>query len=811
MNKIMQKWRNFEALMSNAIDGIYIINIDGRILEANDAFCNMMGYTQNEIKSMSISDWNVQYSKDELQDRLKDFAGKQARFETILRRKDGTLIDVEISTRSVSIDGEIYYFTSSRGITAQKREQHEMELMKVSIDHSGDAIHWVNSDAKIVYVNESFCHSLGYSKEDLLTMSIPDIDPDFPADDWPEHWKEFRRLGSMTFESRHRKKNGEIFPVEINLTHISFENEEYNCVYARDITERKKIEEELKLSSLILESSSEGMVVTDENNRIIAVNPAFTAITGYSFEEVKGKSPNILSSGRHDAAFYKAMWDEVKATGHWHGEIWDKRKDGSIHAKLLTINTIQKNGDGVYRYVALFSDITEKKLSEETIWKQANFDSLTGLPNREMFHDRLAQETKKADRSRLPVALLMIDLDQFKEVNDTLGHSVGDALLQQAADRIRSCVRETDTVARLGGDEFTVVLSEIDDDSRAEDIAQKIIKKLAEPYHLDVESLYVSASIGISLYPNDAADIDTLLKNADQAMYVAKNKGRNRFCYFAPKYQQDALARLRLVNDLRGALAAGQFRVYFQPIIELSSGHIHKAEALLRWQHPERGLVSPMEFIPAAEETGLIIEIGNWVFKESARWVKRWNDQLAENLKVSGNKSSAEYMDYQISVNVSPVQFKTDNLVFAEQWLQDLQEHGLSGKGIVVEITEGLLLNAEDDILKKLLKLRDAGVQVAIDDFGTGYSSLAYLKKFDIDYLKIDQSFVRHLETDSNDRTLTEAIIAMAHKLGLKVIAEGVETEGQRRFLSAAECDYAQGFLFSKPVTPEEFEKLIGC
>jgi EAL domain-containing protein (putative c-di-GMP-specific phosphodiesterase class I) len=361
-----------------------------------------------------------------------------------------------------------------------------------------------------------------------------------------------------------------------------------------------------------------------------------------------------------------------------------------------------------------------------------------------------------------------------------------------------------------GGDEFTVVLSELDDHSRAEGIAQKIISKMAEPYHLGSEIIYVSASLGITLYPNDATDIGALMKNADQAMYAAKNKGRNRFSYFTPALQEAAQTRLRLVNDLRGALAAKQFRVYFQPIVELSTGYIHKAEALLRWQHPERGMVSPMEFILLAEETGLIVEIGDWVFQESARWMKRWNNQVADDVQTGANQSPMQIPGCcQISVNVSPVQFKVGNSVFTEEWLQQLQKLGLFGKNIVIEITEGLLLNAESDILKKLLKLRDAGIQVAIDDFGTGYSSLAYLKKFDIDYLKIDQSFVRHLEIDQDDRTLSEAIIVMAHKLGLKVIAEGVETEGQRSFLAAAGCDYAQGFLFSKPVPPEEFEKLL--
>jgi diguanylate cyclase (GGDEF)-like protein len=412
-----------------------------------------------------------------------------------------------------------------------------------------------------------------------------------------------------------------------------------------------------------------------------------------------------------------------------------------------------------------------------------------------MFRDRLGQEVKKSIRAELPLALLLVDLDQFKEVNDTLGHAVGDLLLIEAARRISACVRESDTVARLGGDEFTIVMSEIADNTHVEFVAQKIISRLAEPFHLNDEVVYVSASIGITLYPNDSIDIDALMKNADQAMYVAKNKGRNRFSYFTPLLQDSAQRRLRMTSDLRGALEAGQFSVHFQPIVALSSGRIHKAEAVIRWNHAERGMVSPAEFIPLAEETGLINEIGDWVFKESARWAKHWRNQFAP--------------DFQVSVNKSPVQFRAGNNRFASRWSEYLLELELPGENIVIEITEGLLLNADAEVTDELLRLRDADIQVAIDDFGTGYSSLSYLKKFDIDYLKIDRSFVNNLETDANDMALSEAIIVMAHKLGLKVIAEGVETEGQRKLLAAAGCDYAQGYLFSKAVAPEELERLL--
>lgn len=436
--------------------------------------------------------------------------------------------------------------------------------------------------------------------------------------------------------------------------------------------------------------------------------------------------------------------------------------------------------------------------SKEILWNQANFDTLTGLPNRDLLRDRLVQEIKKAERSGLQLAVMLIDLDQFKEVNDSLGHDMGDLLLGEAAARITHCVRESDTVARLGGDEFVVVLPQLANVSDVDNIAQKIISSLAEPFHLQNEAnhnevIHISASIGITLSPADAKGIEDLMKNADQAMYVAKKDGRNRFSYFTPALQEAAQKRLRLSKDLRGALTDRQFRVYYQPIVELSSGRVHKAEALIRWIHPERGMVSPVDFIPLAEETRLIIEIGAWVRTESAVWCKRWNELCTE--------------EFQISVNMSPIEFMDDSEISSvAKFIDYLREHDMSGKNFVFEITEGMLLNLYSSVTNKLMALRDASIQVALDDFGTGYSSLSYLKKLDIDYLKIDRSFVSNLEPDSDDLVLCDAIIGMAHKLGLMVIAEGVETEQQRDLLLKANCDYAQGYLFSRPVPPEELE-----
>jgi len=560
----------------------------------------------------------------------------------------------------------------------------------------------------------------------------------------------------------------------------------------RDITARKKTEESQKIAALVYQNSSEAMMVLNEHNQIIAINPAFTKITGYCFDEVDGKNPSILKSERQDANFYKEMWQSIDKTGHWEGEIWNKHKDGEDYAEWLIINTIFTEEGKLAQRVALFSDITEKKKAHELIWNQANFDPLTRLPNRNMFMDRLDLDIKVASRSEKPLAIIFLDLDRFKEVNDSLGHDKGDILLCEAAERLTACVRKSDTVTRLGGDEFIIILPELDDVHIIDRVAQTIIQNLSEPFNLNGEQAYISASLGIALYPDDANDSKGLIKHADQAMYLSKEMGRSRYSYFTKSMQDQAQSRLQLLNDMRGALAKDQFELYYQPIIDLKTNQIVKAEALIRWNHPTRGLISPANFIPLAEESGLIIDIGDWVFKQTVQQVKHWRKT---------------YKNLQVSVNKSPIQFRaaTD----CDDWINYLKQINLSGDAIAIEITEGLLMDNASNITHQLLQYRDAGIQVSMDDFGTGYSALSYLNKFHIDYLKIDQSFTRNLSVDSNDMALSEAIILMSHKLGLKVIAEGIETEEQKQLLIAADCNYGQGYLFSKPVPAAQFEKLL--
>ena len=489
----------------------------------------------------------------------------------------------------------------------------------------------------------------------------------------------------------------------------------------------------------------------------------------------------------------QAHFDGLTPT--YHNEHRIRCKNGCWKWVLARGMVISRDAHGKpLRMIGTHTDITKRKTSEALVWHQAHFDPLTGLPNRNMLRDQLEQEINKSKNSGLPFALLFIDLDHFKEVNDTFGHDNGDLLLIEAARRIKACTQANDTVARMGGDEFTVILTQLHENRPMAHTLQDILQALGGMFQLGDEQVYVSASIGITLYPLDATVIEDLFKNADQALYVAKGAGRNRYSFFTSALQEAAQTRVRLANDLRSGLAGNQFRVVFQPIVEMATGSIHKAEALIRWQHPTRGLISPASFIPIAEASGLINDIGEWVFMQAAQQVRRWRETI--------------HPDFQISVNKSPVQFH-ENGKFNEPWFAQLKVMDLPGNSIVVEITEGLLLDSSASVANQLRELRAAGIGVSLDDFGTGYSSLSYLQKFNIDYIKIDQSFVRQLTPACTDLALCKAIILMAHELGIKVIAEGVETQLQNDLLAAAGCDYAQGYWFSHPMAATDFETFL--
>ena len=560
----------------------------------------------------------------------------------------------------------------------------------------------------------------------------------------------------------------------------------------QDITEIRRSEEQMRLLGRVFEKTIEGILVTDENGVIEMVNPAFTAITGYTEEEAVGARPNILSSGRQGAEFYQELWAQLLRNGFWQGEIWNRRKSGEAFPEWLTITAMQNQQGRVTHYVGVFHDITELKRSEEQITYQAYHDALTDLPNRLLFNDRLTMATAQARRKNQGLSLLFLDLDNFKNINDSLGHAVGDLLLQSVAKRLLRWVREEDSVARLGGDEFIILLS-VDDPDYAVHVAQRILDSLGEPFWVKGHELYISASIGITLCPQDGHDPETLVSNADLAMYQAKARGRNNYQFFTPALNAQVRHRIALEGNMRRALERDEFQVYYQPKVELETGRMVGFEALVRWERPEVGLVSPNDFIPVAEETGLIVELGKFVLEAACKQTRQWHDQ--------------GYSHLHVAVNLSPRQFQQKDLV--DMVRRTLHDTGLPPQFLELEVTENVVMYSVEDAIQTLRELNELGVNLSLDDFGRGYSSLYYLKRFPIQTLKIDRSFVCDIIHNPDDAAIVNTIISMSRNLNLKVIAEGVETEQQLDFLKQHRCDQMQGFLFSRPVPAVEIDQYL--
>ncbi len=663
----------------------------------------------------------------------------------------------------------------------------ENSMVGVYISHRG----------RFLYVNNKMAEMFGYTREEMVEDVVSGLlfldSDDGGLDESVVRRRLDGEIPGLWMEKQGRRKDGSLLDVEIYGSLMVLDEQLVTIGIALDITQRKESEAQARLAMMVFRHSGEAMVVTDPDGVLISANPAFTRITGYEESEVVGRKLNILSSGRHDQQFYQAMWASIKASGSWEGDIWNRRKNGEIYAERLVVNTFF-DADGQPRYrIGLFSDITKQKEANAFVWRQANYDFLTGLPNRTLFHSRVEQEMARCDATGKSMALVYLDIDDFKEVNDTLGHGVGDRLLEEAAKRFQACVRPTDTVARLGGDEFMFIVGDLTDLSLVDSICDSVMESLSEPFLLEGESAAISASMGMTFYPADAPTLKELMQNADLAMYAAKERGKYQVARFQPSMQTRAVLRRELGRDLALALEEQQFSLEYQPIVKLDTGRITKVECLLRWQHPRNGAVSPGVFVPFAEDSGLINRIGEWVFRTATEQIAEW-------------RSICPVL--QASINVSPVQFAGQNLC-PTAWLEHLEKLGMQGDHIVVEITERLLMDADAEVSKKLIAFRDAGVQIALDDFGTGYSSMSYLKRFDIDYIKIDQSFVRNLGRNDDDLVLCEAMIGMAHRLGLAVVAEGVETHLQRDMLLKAGCDYAQGYLFSPPLQASEFEALL--
>ncbi len=692
-------------------------------------------------------------------------------------------------------DKVVGYALLSRDLTRQLKAETREQLLVRTVEHNPAAIIVTDRNGLVEFVNRRFTELTGYEASDVIGRRPGTIrSGSTPGEVYKNLWQTISSGREWVGELLNRHRNGEPRWHNIRIMPIlgpDGEIEHFVSVQ-EDITERKNGEESLRLSAKMLEESGEAVMITDAENRIVSVNRAFSDITGYAMAEVIGHKPSMLGSGRHGPEFFAEMWQTLKQKGRWQGEIWDRRKSGEVYPKWLGISAVYDGTARLTHYLAIFSDITERKAAEERIAFLAYHDPLTGLPNRILLRDRFEQAIAYASRSQSSVAFLFLDLDRFKTVNDTLGHVVGDRLLQGVVERLQACIRQTDTVSRQGGDEFTVILSEIRSAQDAADVAQKILDCFVEPIAIETHRLSVSFSIGISLYPSDGEDFDTLLKKADTAMYDAKEGGRNAYRFFAERMNERVSERLLLQNRLALALVDEELEVHYQPLMNIESGQIIGAEALLRWNSRELGMLQPGRFIPVAEDTGLIVPIGAWVLRQACRQAAVWR---------------ADGRPLTMAVNISPTQFQRGDLLDTVR--SALHESGLPPELLELELTESILIQDVDKVLEKIAQLKELGVRLAIDDFGTGYSSLSYLKRFAVHKLKIDRSFVHDILSDPDDAAIVRTIIQMARNLKLHTVAEGVEDPLQLQYLYQEGCDIAQGYFFSRPVPAPEFSRLL--
>lgn len=675
-------------------------------------------------------------------------------------------------------------------------------LLQTVIDTAPVRVFWKNRDLHFLGCNAAFASDAGMEKpEDLIGK-----------DDYQMAWKDqadfyrsddFAVINSggpkLSYDEPQTTPDGH--QIWLRTSKVPLRNKRNEIigvlgVYS-DITERKQAEESLRISATAFDTH-DAIMVTDADAKILRVNRAFQKVTGYSEQEVIGRNPRMFQSGRHDAAFYQDMWDALHNAGKWSGEVWDKRKNGEIYPKYMTITTVYDAHHKATNYVAIFSDITQRKQSEEEIHQLAFYDTLTKLPNRRLLMDRLHLAHSSSARSKRYGALLLLDIDRFKTLNDTLGHDQGDLMLIEIADRLRARVREIDTVARLGGDEFVILLEDLSEDmedasQKAAHIADKIREDLKRPFKLSKGDYHSSTSIGVCLYYDNTETSEDLIKHSDMAMYQAKGTGGNAVRFFDPSMQQVVENRAKLEADLRQAILNQQLILYYQ--MQLDNDHrVLGAEALVRWRHPERGMVSPAQFIPVAEESSLILDIGNWVLETACHQLAAWS-------------KNEQTLNLIVAVNVSAAQFKS--IDFVDKVAAVIQAHNIDPSRLKLELTESVVLDDVAKVVAKMHALKGLGIGLSLDDFGTGYSSLSYLKQLPLDQLKIDQSFVRNVTVDPCDEVMVKTIIDLGRNFQLNVIAEGVETDTQFSFLKLHGCMAYQGYLFSKPVPIEEFEKLI--
>jgi diguanylate cyclase (GGDEF)-like protein/PAS domain S-box-containing protein len=894
-------------MLKNAMDGIHVMNIHGDVVEANDAFCNMLGYTNEEVLRLNISDWNAQWTRKELQERIKKLIGKSARFETKHRRKNGTLIDVEVSTTCIDIEDAIYFFASSRDITERKKSETKLLQHKIAIETANDGF-WLTDDngillevnqayarmsgytieelqgkhisdfeakentlneikehiAKIMSkgmdtfetrhiakdghkidleisttvipnsnhivsflrdiserkklhedihrhkvivetaregfwradnkgflleANQSYANLTGYSIAELCGMHISMLDAIDNPEDVQNRIKEIYEKGSISFETQHKHKDGHLIDIEVSTTILRGTDE--LVVFCRDISDRKRTEQSLQVTASVFSISQEGIFITDSNNNIVDVNLAFTKITGYIREEVIGKNPKLLSSGLQGKEFYTQLWETLNRDKAWRGEIWNRRKSGEIYPEMLSISALCDIDGNVMRHVAVFSDISHLKEHEAELIRVAHFDPLTSIPNRVLLADRMKQGISQTSRDKNMMAVCYLDLDGFKLINDTMGHEVGDSILIEVSKRIEHTIRGGDTVARLGGDEFIILLLGLEKEEDFLTTLDRLLKSIADPIMVQYKTLKISASIGVSIYPNDNEDPDTLMRHADQAMYVAKESGKNRYHIYDVEMDKRARNQNAFLQSIRDALDKNEFELHYQPKINLRTKELAGVEALIRWRHPERGVLLPSEFLRQIENTGLDMDVGEWVTKTALAQIEKWG-------KIG--------LDIDVSINISGFHLESPNFVSKLKMLLSSYPDLPFGR-LQIEVLETVALNEITVVQEIIESCREIGVGFSLDDFGTGYSSLSYLSALPVDTIKIDQSFVRDMLEDNGDSAIVQGIIALAKAFERHTVAEGIETNEHFQALLNMGCEIGQGYCIARPMLANE---LIG-
>ncbi len=827
--------RRYRHLIDHALNMICIVE-NGEVIFVNPAGGYLLGGGRaEELVGRRLSSLVHPDYRDVAEEGLGSLAGEGTAFPLKFVRIDGEVVDVEIVVMPYGTEHDDSFMMEIRDISgrvrsATKLREREQRLQGI-MNTVADGIVTIGEDGRIQSINPAALNIFGYEAGELMGRNVSMI---IAEPHRSRHDGYIRRyletglskvIGATVREEQGVRKDGAVFPVEISVTELRHGSERLFTGVVRDITARKEAEEALRrahdelemrvqertreltqeiaerqaaeeglrLAAEVINNLSEAVVIVDPDFRVTSVNPAFADITGYAMKDSLGLEPSFMEVLRADSVLENQMWKFLDTDGHWTTEIWNKRRNGEKYAERLSISVLTDDDGNVQKYAVVVADITKRKEDEERIRYQANYDQLTGLPNRTLFHDRLAQALHAMNRLDRQLGLMFIDLDGFKLVNDTLGHDVGDLLLKQSANRLAECIRSGDTVARLGGDEFTVIMPNLTDPRHTPLLAERILDALAKPFILDGHETSISASIGITIFPDDAEGASELVKNADAAMYRAKEQGKASYHFFTSDLNDEVKERLVLKNGLSRALERGEFELFYQPKLNLHTGYILACEALMRWHSPDMGLVSPARFIPILEEFGMVVEVGEWAIRTACEQYNTWVEAGLEPMRVAVNLSARQIQDSTLSSVVERI----------------MNETKIPSGTLELEITESMLMIDARKSVVVLNELHDLGVHVAMDDFGTGYSSLSYLKRFPIDTIKIDRSFVADIVSNPDDAEIIKTIITMGQTLNRNVVAEGVETKEQLGMLRKYLCDDIQGFFISPPLSADKYAQFI--